>query len=315
MSCQVCGNRSASGQFCVSCGQLLATSAATAVGTQERERPQRTSWLAFQEIRLLACPRCGAPNSAARWRCARCGHGFTEAADDTPSAELTPPEAEAPAVQPESAPWLAVITGVVGVAAVGLAVALLVARGFGPFGGDGPATPVSHATQATVEKVRASTNEAGAGAELVHDGDVATAWHSFGAGDVQWIELRLASPAKIDHLLVSNGDQRSTGAFDETARVRDVVITFPDVDRSYTAEFPDSTGRFRVDMQDPPVSSRVRIVVENAWDGRDEPVSLAAVDGVALSEVTALIDDPVDTGGTAGDSAGTSAEDQPRADG
>lgn len=311
MSCQVCGITSAGGQFCVSCGRLLATSA-TAVSTQERERPQRSSWLAFQEIRLLACPRCGAPNSAARWRCARCGHGFTDAADDTPSAELTPPEAEAPPVQPESAPWLALITGVVGVAAVGLAVALLVARGVGPFGGAEQPTPPSQALNAPVEKARASTTAAGAGADLVHDGDAATAWHSFGAGDVQWIELRLASPAKIDHLLVSNGDQRTTSTFAETARVRDVVITFPDVDRSYTAEFPDSSGHFRVDMENPPVSSRVRIIVKNAWGAHDEPVSLAAVDGVALSEVTALI---AEDGAPAGDGDRSGGQDRAGTDG
>jgi hypothetical protein len=286
MSCQVCGVASVGGQFCVACGQPLSavlTSTATAVTTREPERRSRSTWLAFQEIRLLACPKCGAPNSAARWQCARCGETFDDRANDEPSIEITPPPEDVAPVQPESAPWVALITVVVGVAAVAVAVAMLASRGVGPFGSAEEAAPVSQAAQAKVDEVRTSTTAAGSSQGFVADGDAATAWRTDGDGAEQWVELQFASSVQIDHLLVWNGDQSSNRSFTGTDRVRDVVITFPDVGKQYTATFPDRNANFRVDMPDPPFASRIRIVVRSVYGDAGQ---------AALSEVEALVNSP-----------------------
>lgn len=282
MSCQVCGVTSVGGQFCVACGQPLSsvlTSTPTAVTTHEQERPSRNTWLAFQEIRLLACPRCGAPNSAARWQCARCGETFDDRANDEPSGEVTLPE-DAPPVQPESAPWVALITVVVGVAAVAVAVAMLASRGVGPFGPAEADVPVPQAAQATVAEVRTSTTAADSTQGNIADGNPATAWRTDGDGAQQWVELRLASMVEIDHLLVWNGDQSSSRSFTGTDRVRDVLIIFPDADKQYTATFPDRNANFRVDMPDPPITGRIRILVESVYGDAGQ---------AALSEIEALV--------------------------
>jgi hypothetical protein len=283
MSCQVCGVASVGGQFCVACGQPLSsvlTSTATAVTTREREQPSRNTWLAFQEIRLLACPKCGAPNSAARWRCARCGETFDDRADDEPSVEVTPPVDDAPPVQPESAPWVALITVVVGVAAVAVAVTMLASRGVGPFGPSEPVAPVPRAALATVAGYEASSTAADSAPDLVADGDPATAWRTEGDGVGKWIELRLESAVKIDHLLVWNGDQSSSRSFTGTDRVRDVMIVFPDGNKRYTAAFPDRNANFRVDMPDPPVARRLRIRIRTVHGNAGQ---------AALSEIEALV--------------------------
>jgi len=274
---------SVGGQFCVACGQPLSAvlaSTATAVTTREPERRSRSTWLAFQEIRLLACPKCGAPNSAARWQCARCGETFDDRANDEPSVEVTPPPEDAVPVQPESAPWVALITVVVGVAAVAVAVAMLASRGVGPFGSPEEPAPVTQAAQAKVEEVRTSTTAVDSSQGLVADGDPTTAWRTDGDGVEQWVELRLASAVQIDHLLVWNGDQSSNRSFTGTDRLRDVVIVFPDVGKQYTATFPDRNANFRVDMPDPPVARRIRIAVTSVYGDAGQ---------AALSEVEALV--------------------------
>lgn len=165
---------------------------------------------------------------------------------------------EATAVQPESAPWLAVITGVVSVAALAVAVAMLVTRGVGPFGGaDEPAAMPTFA-EAPVEGITASAAK-GAADNLI-DQDTTTAWRVSGDGVGQWVEIDLEEPVQIDHLLVWNGEVGEAG----TNRVRDVLITFPDAEKSYTAEFLADETNFRVDMEDPPISSRIHIEIRSA---------------------------------------------------
>ncbi|HEX6254572.1 MAG TPA: discoidin domain-containing protein [Euzebyales bacterium] len=283
MSCQICGAAAGAGQFCVDCGQplpALLASTATAVSTKERERPSRNPWLEFQEIRLLACPRCGAPNSAARWQCARCQHTFVhDASADELSAEITPAPDEAAPAPTESAPWVALISVVVGMAAVAVAVAMMASRGVGPFASSEDAAPVALVKPAEVE-VRTSGSGPGGVGIHVADGKLETAWRTSGAGPDEWIELRLGSETRIDHLLVWNGDQRDPETFDSFNRVRSVLITFPDGGKSYTAEFPDRSGNFRVDMPDPPVARRIDIKVTGVHGSNDH---------AALTEVEALI--------------------------
>lgn len=85
---------------------------------------------------------------------------------------------------------------------------------------------------------------------------------------------------QIDHLLVWNGDQRDEDTFAATNRVREVMISFPDVGKQYTAEFPNVGAHFRVDMIAPPVSNRVRITIENVYGDADV---------TAITDVEALV--------------------------
>jgi hypothetical protein len=283
MSCQICGETSGGGQYCVGCGQptpALLASTATAVETRQRQRPNRNPWLEFQEIRLLACPRCGAPNSAARWQCARCGHTFIDdSSDEEPSAEISPAPQEVASTTTESAPWVALISVVVGVAAVAVAVAMMASRGVGPFAAPEDVAPVASVEPAPV-KVRASGSGPGGVGPNIADGSIESAWRTSGPGTDEWIELRLDSETRIDHLLVWNGDQHDAETFNNLNRVRSVLITFPDGGKSYTAEFPDRSGNFRVDMPNPPVARRIRIDIISVYGGNDH---------AALTEVEALI--------------------------
>jgi hypothetical protein len=251
MSCPICGV-SSGGQFCVACGRPLtaalpATATATAVSTREREQPART---------------------------------FDDRAQDEPSVELTPPAAEAAPVQTESAPWLGLITVVVGIVAVAVAVVMLASRGIGPFGVQQPAPPVTQAVGAPVSSYRASSTAADSRPDAIGDKDPATAWHSDGNGEGQWIEIRLDRHVEIDHLLVWNGDQRSADSFRATDRVREVQIVFPEDGKKYTATFLDRPTNFRVDVPDPPRARRIRIKVLSTY---------GAAGQVALSEVEALV--------------------------
>lgn len=283
MSCAVCGASANGGQYCVGCGQPLASVLAPAtasVAVREAPGPPRKAWLALQEIRLLACPKCGAPNSAARWHCARCGTRFDEHAVDEPaSAEPTAPAEEAAAVQPEAAPWLTLITVVAGVAVLTVAVAMLASRGVGPFEGQPETTAVAQATTVPIAGVQASSGlDAESGAPMLIDGETSTAWRADADGS-EWIELELARPARVDHLLVWNGDQASDTSFDATNRVTEALIIFPEIEKGYRAPFEDIDDNFRIDIPDAPTADRIRIRVLTTAGGHDV---------TALSEIEAL---------------------------
>lgn len=243
----------------------------------------------MQEIRLLACPRCGAPNSAGRQRCGRCREGF----DEQPALEGrhigNGAASDEPAIQPESAGWLVLITVVSAVAIVAVGAMMLSARGIGPLG-SAAEEPVSSSqvTRASVERITASsqlTSPSGASypvANLV-DGDPSTAWHDEedGSGTGKWVELKLADAATISGLLVWNGSQQR-GVFDEYNRVRALRIEFPDVGRVFTVELLDREGPLAVDLPEPVRADRVRLTIESVFEGE-------RVNDTALSEVEVLV--------------------------
>jgi hypothetical protein len=292
MRCTSCGAVSTTGQFCVVCGGELSTAlepAKAAVGTRERPRPQQGSWLALQEIRLLACPRCGAPNSAARWQCARCGETFDEKAQRNGSAPELLPE-DSTAVAPESARWLVLITVVACVAVVAVAAMMLVARGIGPFEQREQSTPtVAETTRATVRRVEASSpGSPGNPVRNLVDGDPATSWQVPGRGVNEWVELQLERPVQIDHLLVWNGDQRDDSSFDASNRVGEILIQFPDAEKGYTALLPDRNANVRVDVPNAPVADRIKLSIRSLYRGQAERTALgeieALVAGVAVAD-------------------------------
>jgi hypothetical protein len=284
MSCAFCGALSTGGQYCVGCGEPLGstlTASRTAVQTRERARPAPGAWLALQEIRLLACPKCGAPNSAARWRCARCGQAFDERdRHEETSAEQSPVDASV--AQPESARWLVLITAAAGVAVLAVAVLMLAARGVGPFRAQDQSPALTEATATPIDDVDASDPGADGGTvRNVADGDTATAWQLPGAGIDEWVELRFGRPVQIDHLLIWNGDQRSDESFNAASRIKDLLIEFPDAEKVYRVRLPDRRDKVRVTTdRPPPVADVIRLKIQTVYGGRT---------GVtALSEISAL---------------------------
>lgn len=287
MTCSVCGASSSDGQYCIGCGEPLGAPIAagvhTMVGTRERTRPAPGAWLALQEIRLLACPKCGAPNSAARWRCARCGQAFDER--DRSDTLLQDGSAEpAVAVPPESSRWLVLITVAAGVAVVAVAVMMMTARGIGPFGGDSEASlALTEAVPIAVERVEASSSAADGAATAISDGDASTAWRVAGNAEDKWVELDFGRPVQIDHLLVWNGDQRSNGSFEAANRVKGMVIEFPDTGKLYGVEkLPDRQENVRVTMKDrPPVTDRIRVHITSVKAGTTSVTALSEIQALA----------------------------------
>jgi DNA-directed RNA polymerase subunit RPC12/RpoP len=287
VNCGICGALSSGGQYCVGCGEPLATTltastvAPTAVSTRQRARPAPGAWLALQEIRLVACPKCGAPNSAARWRCARCGETFDERDRDARAARDATAE-EAVAVQPESARWLVLITVAAAVAVLAVAVTMLAARGIGPFQARQEPATLAEATPISINRVQASDQgpEGGSVQNLV-DGDATTVWQVTGTGIGEWVDIRFDRPVQLDHLLISNGDQRNEGSFAAAGRVNELLIVFRNADKAYKVELPDRPDSVRVTTQGrPPVSDEIRLKIVSIHEGR--------IGVTALSEIQAL---------------------------
>lgn len=286
MSCGFCGALSSGGQYCVGCGEPLGptlTTSRAAVGTRERARPAPGAWLALQEIRLLACPRCGAPNSAARWRCARCGEAFDEHEGDDETPGEPAPEDDV-AVQPESARWLVLITAAAGVAVMAVAVMMLAARGIGPFRAQEAPTALTEATVTPVDDADASDPGAGT-VDNVIDGDPTTAWQLAGAGIGEWVELRFRQPVQIDHLLVWNGDQRNEGSFNAASRIKELLIEFPDADKVYQVTLPDRRGKVRVTTaRRPPVADVIRLKIVSVYGGQTGVTGLSEIEALTTAE-------------------------------
>lgn len=283
MSCAFCGALSSGGQYCVGCGEPLGpalTASRTAVQTRERARPAPGAWLALQEIRLLACPKCGAPNSAARWRCARCGEAFDERDGEERSTEQTSDDVGA--TQPESARWLVLITAAAGVAVLAVALMMLAARGVGPFRDPTQSIALTEAAATHIDDVNASDPGKEDGVvQNVADGDMTTAWCPQGAGIGEWVELRFDQPVQIDHLLIWNGDQRSDANYKAASRIKDLLIEFPEADKAYRVKLPDRRDKVRVTTDGrPPLARVIRLRILTVYSGQT---------GVtALSEISAL---------------------------
>jgi len=281
MSCGFCGALSDGGQYCVGCGEPLSTSsspARTAVQTRERARPAPGAWLALQEIRLVACPKCGAPNSAARWQCARCGEAFDEREGNEEAPVILAPADDPGTVQPESARWLVLITAAAAVAVLAVAGMMLAARGIGPFTAQEEPTAVTEATAIPIEDVDASHRAEGAIVDNVVDGDTTTAWQVAGEGTGEWVELRFPNPVQIDHLLIWNGDQRDEGSFGDSHRIRDLLIEFPDADRAYRVLLPDRRDKVRVTTDGrPPLADVIRLRIESVHVGQAELTSVSEI--------------------------------------
>ena len=174
------------------------------------------------------------------------------------------------------------ITAAAGVAVLAVAIMMLAARGIGPFQTRQAPTALLEASPIAIDRVEASDQgpDGGSVQNLV-DGDTATAWQLTGTGVGEWVDVRFDRPVQIDHLLISNGDQRSEGGFAAAGRVKELLIVFPNADKAYKVELPDRPDSVRVTTHGrPPVSDEIRLKIVSIHEGR--------IGVTALSEIQAL---------------------------
>lgn len=252
------------------------------------------------------CVACGWSNLPYRELCNRCGADLDtgvvppwplEPAPTGGSQRTTP----APRARRRVRWWVPVV-GVVGVVAV--VVAALAFTGIGPFASD-PDVPaasfdagryeaVERGTLAVTEVATMTTAEPDQGrsftASQLVDGSAWTAWRSaqdqLPEGISEKVDLVLASPAWVDELRISNGDQRDADSYAELARVRRARLTF-DGDEQVIVNLLD-IGRSEqlVTLPEPHLTTAVRIEILEVFPGTDG-------DSVAVSDL-ALVGRDVD---------------------
>jgi hypothetical protein len=184
------------------------------------------------------------------------------------------------------------------VVAGGLVLLGLVLAEVGPFA-EGPSVPDARFTAAVypdepetliISEVATMTTRPpeGArtfiGAHLVDD-TPDTAWRSNGLQDqlfdgdpLEMLDLFLAEPAWIDHLLIRNGDQADLRAYEEEGRLRQVRLTF-DGGTSYLLNLLDEgRGQQVIELPEPALTTIVRLEVLDVFPGSES-------DGVAISDL------------------------------
>jgi hypothetical protein len=252
--------------------------------------------VAGEPTRVLArrCPSCGAPNEGTREVCRRCGVDL-DSGEELPRLTATPdPFATEPVLPRRSRTrWWLPVVAVLAVAAavlVGLSVA-----GVGPLA---PAPELPTATfrperypedavadlpLAFIATLTARPAEDGRGfdRDQLADADLTTAWHADpGArpdGRLETLELFLDRPAWVSRLVVANGDQHDQQSFEVAARVERLRVRF-DGGRARTAVLLDLPGRQEVTLDEPILTTAVRMEVLSEFPGADAR-------GVALSDV------------------------------
>jgi hypothetical protein len=236
---------------------------------------------------IRACRNCGAPNSARRELCGRCGA-------DLDTGELTArpePRPYPPTVVEEDDPvrrWAAPVLAVLGVAALlmlGLALA-----GLGPFDRgptvpearfdaqrydeDGERLPLSDiATRSTLPP----QGGASFAADRMVDDDLSTAWNSDGGGDGpehgigEVIDVVLAEPAWIGRIVVANGDQRDPDTYAANARVKRAQVTLDGGITFVVNLLDEGLGEQAVEFREPVLTTSLRIEVLDTFPGDTHP--------------------------------------------
>ncbi len=248
--------------------------------------------------RARACPSCGAFNVTHREMCRRCGVDL-ETGHRLPWPEPDPDPAAAAAAlidRPHPRRWLlAVVAVLVG---AGLLLLGLYLAEVGPFA-DGPSVPDAEFAAARyadepssllLTDVATMTTRPPDGdrtfiaAHMVDD-TPETAWRSDGLQDgvdpdvpLEIVDLILAEPAWVDHLLIRNGDQFDLEAYEREGRARQVRATF-DGGRSYLLHLLDEgRGQQIVELPEPALTTMVRLEVLDVFPGSDS-------DGIGISDL------------------------------
>lgn len=248
----------------------------------------------MQGPELLACSRCGAPNSQHRVLCGRCGADL-ETGDVGVQPRPTTPARSAPPdtgpVEPVPSPsrraWLVVI--VLG-ALIGSTIGVVMwLRADGGGGGpeDGatfdPALYGGEPEDLRVDRASASSElppegSISYGPAQAIDGDPTTAWNegADGHGEGEHLRLQFAEPVWVRRLVLRNGYQKDGRTYFDNSRVDRLLVRLDGV--SYVVDLHDQTGEQAVSFPEPIRATTVTLEVVEAVPG-------SSYDDLAISEV------------------------------
>lgn len=262
-TCASCGTSLPDGaRFCTDCGAATSPPDRTPAGSarQAEELPQ---------ARLVECESCGAGNAASRALCARCNAPLR---DEVPGGDALPadidgpgPSADRPATRGlDGSPVLLSLVILAGLLMAGALLALVTSR---VTNRDEDQVPEG----VPLQVLESSGAVDGAPAELVVDGDPATAWTTPADGGVGAIlVLGLPEAQEVRRVLLWNGDGGSGGG-------RVASLTIEVADRQFRVEVLDTDGPQAIDLPEGLVAGEVRLEVEE--------VVPDDADGVTISEV------------------------------
>lgn len=326
MQCPRCHTRAAAGaRFCRHCGAPLepqadprrtATPAATATASSlSPSRDVQAGHVDEADTTTLptptgdgtssvACRACGAPNTARRELCGRCGADL-ETGVVPPAAEDGP--APTPSRRPASAGrggqpagglslWLmaAGLLALVGAIVLGLSLA-----GLGPLAED-PSLPEAEfsseaygggAAPLLLSEVAASTTLQEDGGESVDatrmvDGDATTAWVSDGSrfedGVGETIDLFLAEPSWVERLVIDNGVQRDAESYADHGRIRRAELVVDGGERLSVRLEDLALQRQAIELPEPRLTTTVRLEITETFPGDSSPhlaVSHVGIEG------------------------------------
>jgi hypothetical protein len=240
------------------------------------------------------CPGCGAANRPGRELCARCGAGLDDGIVPPSPARREAPDPPVVRARPRAAHarWLVPLVG--GVVVAALLVLALTLAGLGPLasGPDVPAAEFSDTTygdeptRLVLSDVATRTTSPDADAEAaaaIADGDPTTAWRSSGevvAGSevLDTIDLVLSEPAWVERLELRNGDHLDREAYDASAPLREVRLTF-DGGVVLRAELLDIGQRAQsVTLPEPVLTTVLRVDVLERVAGPSDQLAVSELD-------------------------------------
>lgn len=286
MACPSCG-ADVRTHYCQACGAAVGTAGTVGAATAaERPSSPEPRGSAPQPAEpdglvgpaLLACPACGAPNAASRASCGHCGGSFgpddPEATGEMAAVRPPPARATHPVAPPvparpgtgdavERGPVraLVVVSVIAAAGAVVLALALLGARGVGPFATSSTEV-LADAEVVAVAGVLASS--AAQDADNAVDGDAGTAWVP-AEESRPWIELELAEAAEVDGVALWPAEGR-----------RPATVRLATDEHAFHAALLDLDGPVIIELPEAVPASRVRVELL-AGHGTDRP-GLAGVE-------------------------------------
>ena len=251
------------------------------------------------------CPSCGAPNSARRELCGRCGADLETGGSLPRPSERTPSQpADPPPDAPSARRWVAPVLGVV--LLIGIIVLALGLAGLGPFAGqvgmpsaefDGQAYTGDPEDLLLTDIAARTTLEDTGGenfdAAQMADDNPDTAWNNDGErfedGVGEVIDLFLSEPAWVERVLVTNGYQLDSDTYAANARVKRAGISFDGGERVVANLLDLGLERQAVELPEPLLTTTVRIEVLESFPGDTYPD--LAVSDLELEGWTAQGDD------------------------
>lgn len=261
----------------------------------------------------IMCPKCGTPNPAERTFCQSCGTNL-RAARPGGSAGAAPGGSR-PAAASESGGmpfWLPIVIGIGLVAGIAFVVLTAVMRPAEvPSGAttvpsptlrpapsqslaasppEGSGAPPAQSAQLTLTGATASSvagNRDEFSADKAIDGSLETCWQEGKADEKgEWIEVTFA-PSRLDYVVIYSGYQLNHDAYLGNRRPENVLIS---VDGGAPVAYllADSEQPQRLDVDDTPGATTVRIEVLSTFDAIATAYQGSPSDDMAISEIRAF---------------------------